>query len=105
MHHGTTICIAAGAGNAAAIFSQLALGMSAAKIALSYHGTVPQAAATAYAALKHLTKVLKGAACNVVVTAAVELEAASAFLKADLTARNNAKIAGYSCSSWRSTRL
>lgn len=54
LKHLAASSIAAAASDTATVFRQLALGMSAAKVALEYHLAVPQAAAIANTTLEHL---------------------------------------------------
>lgn len=84
--------IAAEAGDAAAVLGVLALGDPAGEVALANHHPVDRAAARAHATGEHLTKILQGGAGDVVVAAAMDLEATFALLELEVAPRHDTPV-------------
>jgi hypothetical protein len=95
LQHVAATPVAACAGDATAIFSCLAANLATAKIYLAACDAIVGAAARAKAVAGHLTKILHGDTCHLVVGAAMNLEAISALLKPQLTTRQHKELATY----------
>jgi hypothetical protein len=87
-----TIGVAAGAGNAAAVFSAFACALAAGQIALHTANTVLAAAERTEALRQHAAKILQRSASHVIIAAAVQFETSFTLFKRDGAARHHLPI-------------
>jgi len=95
LEHVAALLVAAGAGDAAAVFGHFALAIAAAQIALAHDHAVHHAAAAAHAACQHLAEILQSAASYIVFAGADHLHAAGALFHLDRAARQHDHVAAH----------
>lgn len=98
LQHAAAGSVTAAAGNATTVLSQFALGVTTAQIALEYDLSIPQAAAVAHAALKHLAKVLQSSTSDIVFATAVDFDTTLALLKLQGATWQDTGIGSTGCS-------
>jgi hypothetical protein len=87
LQHFAATLVAAGAGDAAAVFGQFAAAIALAQVELAAGDSVLRAAETAKPITGHFAEILKRCASNFIIATAVDLEPACALFEAKFTAR------------------